>query len=285
MISRHTPVLLKEVMAVLNPQPGQFFIDGTYGAGGHSQEILKKIGSGGKLLAVDWSQEAARRCKTDFCVVDNFANLPEVLRKLNLPPADGLLLDLGFSSEQLQTFGRGFSFQKDEPLLMTYNDQQQPVRDLLKQVSEKELAEILWRYGEERKSRIIARAIKTALRKKPIRSSGDLVKVIEQVVKRSGKLHPATKTFLALRSYANQELENLKRLLAHLPEIITRGGRAAIISFHSLEDRQVKNHFRNLAAAGRAEIITKKPLVPSREEILQNPRSRSAKLRAIKFKK
>ncbi len=287
-VSSHIPVLLKEALAALDPKPGESFIDATYGGGGHSRAILEKItpptgGKKGKLLALDWNETAAIRCRTDYCVVENFANLPEVMRKFNIKPVDGLLLDLGVSTDELEHSRRGFSFQRDESLLMTYNDQKLPVRDLLKQLNEKELADTIWRYGEERNSRKIAKAIKLRLRKSAIRTTKELVETIELVLPRKGKLHPATKTFMALRIYANDELTNLEEVLKNLDKIMAPAGRTAVISFHSLEDRLVKNYFKRWAAAGQAELINKKPITAGAEEILKNPRSRSAKLRTIRF--
>lgn len=268
---QHAPVLLNEIIKILDPQPGEFFVDGTAGAGGHSKAILEKTGSSGKFLAIDWEKTG-----------ENYANLPEILDQKNLGKADGLLIDLGFSSEQLGA-GRGFSFLKDEPLLMTYDLSEKPVKQILKELNEQELAAIIKTYGEERYAARIARAIKAASRKKPIETTGQLAEIIRSAVPKNyerGRLHPATRTFMALRIYANRELENLETLLKNLHRILKPGGRAAIISFHSLEDRLVKNYFRDYAKAGKVEILTKKPIIATSEEIRQNPRSRSAKLRA-----
>ncbi|MBI2025050.1 MAG: 16S rRNA (cytosine(1402)-N(4))-methyltransferase RsmH [Candidatus Harrisonbacteria bacterium] len=274
----HIPVLLKETIEGLNPQPEEFFIDGTFGAGGHSQAIKEKIGANGKLLAIDWEKTG-----------ENFADLPEILEKN--PPAggtkaDGLILDLGVSSEQLDISGRGFSFLRDEPLLMTYNPKEEPVRQILTELTEVELFKIIKEYGEERYARRIAKAIYERERGQPILTSGELAKVIANAVPKNyerGRIHPATRTFQALRIYANRELENLERLLQNLRQIIKPGGRVAIISFHSLEDRLVKNYFRDYRKQGKMEIFTKKPIQASKEEIQKNPRSRSAKLRVAKI--
>lgn len=277
--SVHIPVLLKKVIKVLDPQPGENFIDATYGAGGHSRLIQQKIGRTGRLLAVDWD-------KSTDAIEGNFADLLDIMQKHHFPPADGLLLDLGFSSDQLEKSGRGFSFKKDEPLLMTYNLNQRSVRELLSWLNEIELRAILSRYGEERHAFRIARAIKERQKKRPIRTSRELAEIIEGVIPRSSRqrIHPATRTFQALRIYANQELENLKKVLSDLEKIMAPGGRVAVITFHSLEDRIVKNKFRELVKKGRAELINKKPIIPSEEEVQNNPRSRSAKLRAIKMR-
>ncbi len=270
----HIPVLLNEVITLLNPQPGEFFIDGTAGAGGHSRAMKEKIGADGRLLAIDWDKTG-----------ENYADLAEILAVKKIGQADGLLLDLGFSSEQLGN-GRGFSFQKDEPLLMTYDSKQKPVRELLNELSEQWLADIIKNYGEERYAKPIAAAIKNRARKAPIETTGELADVIRLAVPKSyerGRLHPATRTFQALRIYANHELENLEQVLKDLPKILKPGGRIGIISFHSLEDRIVKNFFRDAAKAGTLKLITKKAVQATRGEALANPRSRSAKLRVAQL--
>jgi len=290
----HKPVLFKEVIRILDPKQEEFFVDGTIGGGGHAEEIFKKISPGGTLLGIDWDKDAIARCRTRFgnredviLEVGNYANLPSILRMRELGKVDGLLLDLGFSSDQIEHSGRGFSFINSEPLIMTYSDDAMPVRDLLKQITEKDLADAINNYGEERFAQRIARAIKTAGRKNKIGTSKELAEIISSAVPaayRHGRLHPATRTFQALRIYANQELENLKRILAELPHIMNRGGRVAIISFHSLEDRIVKHAFGQLDRDGVANIITKKPITASEREVSNNPRSRSAKLRALEFR-
>lgn len=303
---KHIPVLLHEVIRILDPQQGEFFVDGTIDGGGHAAEILTRIAPDGMLLGVDWDANMIASANQKFSgasaniilIHDNYARLPEILQERKLPKPNGLLLDLGFSSEQISQSGRGFSFNPpgggDEPLLMTYSDEMTPVRDILRQISEKELAKILRIYGEERFAQRIARAIKTAGRRKPITTSRELSEIIRTAVplryrlqripfgKAQGK-HPATRTFQALRIYANQELENLQTILSALPTMMQRGGRAAIISFHSLEDRMVKTSFRQFEKDGIARLSTKKPLTPSAAEIRENPRSRSAKLRGIVF--
>lgn len=268
----HIPVLLQECMKVLDPKPGEFMIDGTMGGGGHTRELEKRVGSTGQVLAIDWEKTG-----------ENYAELSEILERRGLPKADGLLLDLGFSSEQLGS-GKGFSFSKDEPLLMTYSPDEKPVREILEEISERELAEIIKNFGEERFAKRIARSIKSRL---PITTTGKLAEAILAATPKSyerGRIHPATRTFMALRIYANRELANLERVIAELPRILRPGGRAAIISFHSLEDRIVKNRFRELAKADAAELLTKKPIRAGEEEVRANPRARSAKLRGIVFK-
>jgi 16S rRNA (cytosine1402-N4)-methyltransferase len=294
-MTSHKPVLLKEVLDILKPQPGQFFIDGTLGGGGHAFPILKSISPGGIFLGVDWNKELINEFKSKidkeeagkvnklFFAADNFKNMLEILKNNRLSKADGLILDLGLSSLALEQSGRGFSFLRAEPLLMTYSENLKPAYEWLKQLKEKELAKIIKDFGEERFAAKIARAIKTSL---PIFTTADLVAAIKKALPKNyerGRLHPATRTFQALRIFVNQELENLEHILWDLPKILVTGGRALVIAFHSLEDRIVKNVFRNLVKAGRGELLTKKPITPRREEVLTNPRSRSAKLRAIKI--
>lgn len=293
----HLPVLLNEVIEILRPKQGEFFIDGTMGNAGHAVGILEKIGPQGKLLGVDWDKNAIERLKIErlsakggknvILVNDNYANLPEILKRNNLPKADGLLLDLGISSEQLENSGCGFSFSarggqaNDEPLLMTYSLKEKPAYQWLEELKGFELAKIIKDFGEERYASRIARAIKKNL---PIKTSRRLAEIVSESVPKNyerGRIHPATRTFQALRIFVNRELENLKDVLSKTTEILNPGGRLAVISFHSLEDRIVKNVFRELVKDSSAEILTKKPIRPSAEEILNNPRSRSAKLRAL----
>ena len=263
-------------------------IDGTAGAGGHARELLRAVGERGKLLLIDWDRNAIGELKEEFknnsnaiCINSNYASLPEILAKYNLPLADGLLLDLGFSSDQLETGGRGFSYRRDEPLIMTYDDTAQPLKDFLKDATAVKLSEIISKFGEERYAQKIAEAIFE--NKNRISTSLELAKIIQSAVPKSyerGRIHPATRTFQALRIYLNKELENLEKVLNSLDKILKVGGRVAIISFHSLEDRIVKLNFNELAKKGRLKIIVKKPIIASSEEIAGNPRSRSAKLRA-----
>ncbi|MBI2888979.1 MAG: 16S rRNA (cytosine(1402)-N(4))-methyltransferase RsmH [Candidatus Liptonbacteria bacterium] len=288
----HTPVLLEEVLQYLALAPGKFVIDGTVNGGGHAKAILEKVKPDGKLLGIDWDERVLAKSKERMAnsenivlVHGNYADLPEILAERNLPNADGLLLDLGFSSEQLD-MPRGFSFERDEPLLMTYDGSREPVAVLLRKTPERELVRIIRDYGEERYAMRIARAIAMREKQTPILTSKELAETVFAAVPGNyerGRIHPATRTFQALRIYANGELENLRRVILELPKIVRVGGRVVIISFHSLEDRIVKTMFREMAAQGALEIITKKPVTASEEEIAVNPRSRSAKLRAARI--
>jgi 16S rRNA (cytosine1402-N4)-methyltransferase len=294
----HIPVLLNEVIQFLNPKPGDFIIDGTVDGGGHGAEIFSRIIPNGRLLGIDLDANLIEVANAKisaklkgkesniknnlFLVQGNYADLPKILQKNKLPKADGLLLDLGFSSEQIES-GRGFSFMKNEPLIMTYAKESQSVYEILKSAPELELRNIIAKFGEEHFAGRIAKSIKEALRKESVKTTEELREVIEKSVPagyRYGRIHPATRTFQALRIYANKELDNLGRVLEELPNILNPDGRAVVISFHSLEDRIVKNKFREMQKEGSLEIITKKPVQPSMEEIRYNPRSRSAKLRA-----
>lgn len=296
--SIHIPVLLNEVLELLKPESGEFFIDGTIDGGGHARALLEKLGPKGKLLGIDWDESMIEKLKNNpefekavaskrlVPVSGNYADLPAILEKEKLPKADALLLDLGFSSEQLESSGRGFSFMKDEPLLMTYSDSSVPVKDILKRIDEKELADIIFQLSGERFSRRIATAIKKSERAKKIETTGELIEVIKSVLPGSyerGRIEPATRTFQALRIYANDEFKNIESVMEKLPEILNPGARVAVISFHSLEDRILKKCFRQMDKEGKAEILTPKPVRATRKEISGNPRSRSGMLRAIKL--
>ncbi|MDO8466867.1 MAG: 16S rRNA (cytosine(1402)-N(4))-methyltransferase RsmH [bacterium] len=276
-VGGHVPVLLNEVLKFLEPKPGEFFIDGTFGAGGHSRAIQERIGppaGGGRLLAIDWEKTG-----------ENYADLVEILKAKKLGKADGLLLDLGFSSEQLGG-GKGFSFQINEPLAMVYDINQNPVRTILKELTEKELAGIIRDLGGEKFSGRIARVIKEIIHRRGINTTFDLAEAVKSAVPGNyehGRIHPATRTFQALRIYANNELGNLEKVLKDLFKIVKSGGRVAIISFHSLEDKIVKNYFRDYAKEEKLKILTKKPVEASDEEVRSNPRSRSAKIRAAQI--
>ena len=289
----HKPVLLHETIEILNPKPGEFFIDGTLGGGGHANAIVERIGKSGTLLGVDWDKEAVERFeKTDAHRANvilrnaNYDSIPEILSAEKLEVADGLLLDLGFSSFQIEDADRGFSFQADGPLDMRYAKVGATAGDVVNGLKEGELADIFWKYGDERFSRQIAKRIVEERRKGKILTTGHLRDVVVSAFParfRNGKTNPATKVFQALRIYVNHEFENIESLLRKLPECVKRGGRVAVITFHSTEDGIVKNLFKELVKAGKAELLTKKPIAPTRAEVKENPRSRSAKLRGIKL--
>lgn len=289
----HIPVLLQEVVALLDPKPGEFFIDGTAGNGGHLAALLERVGESGKVLGIDFDPSAIGRLTEKFSAKENvtlvngnYANTAEILEERHLPKADGFLLDIGFSSMQVDASGRGFSFQKDEPLDMRYqpNEGMATAEEVVNGIGEKELADLIYQFGEERMSRQVAKAIVEHRRKRRIETTLQLAEIVKGALPRSyerGRIHPATRTFQALRIYVNGELANLERALTHIPRIVKSGGRVAVISFHSLEDRIVKNIFRDMHKEKNATLLTKKPLIAGEEELSRNPRSRSAKLRAI----
>jgi len=286
----HRPILLKEVIEFLNPKPGDFIIDGTVDGGGHATEILKRILPKGKFLGVDLDEQMIAKCELQLMKDENimleqgnYADLLEILEKRKFGKADGLLLDLGFSSTQLGNSGKGFSFLKDEPLLMTYDSRREPVKELLKKIDVKTLAKLIFELSGEKFAMRIAGAIKNYEKRRSIETAGELQKIIAGAVPGNyehGRIDPATRTFQALRIWTNDELGNLKIILSRLRDILKTGARVVIISFHSLEDRLVKQEFRAMEKEGQIKILTKKPVVPSAEEQVLNPRSRSAKLRA-----
>lgn len=290
----HEPVLLKETIENLNLEPGKFIVDGTVNGGGHSKEILKKISPNGMLLGIDLDEEIVDLTRKELenyghllkskvvIMQGNYSDISKILEKENLGLADGLLLDLGFSSWHIDNSKRGFSFLKDEPLIMNYKNSGKTAKDFLNQANLDEIYQVIKKYGEERYAFRIAKKIIEQRKIKTIKTTRDLVNIINQAVPKfykHQKLHPATKTFQALRIYINNELENLKNVLESLKKIVKRGGRVLIISFHSLEDRLVKNYFKKMEKNNEMKILTKKPIVPTQTEILINPKSRSAKLR------
>lgn len=292
----HIPVLRDESIDGLNIQSGDIVIDGTLGGGGHTFEIIRRFGSGVKILAFDLDSDAIKRAKaligdTPSDIIfqtGGFQDIDKVLDDHHMPHVDRILLDLGISSFQLEVAGRGFSFLKDEPLLMTMKknptEEDLTARDIVNTWEENTLADIIYGFGEEKYSRKIAKAITLARKEKSIETTFDLVKIIDDAVGRSYrglKIHPATRTFQALRIATNSELTNLEKVIEKGFDRLKTGGRMSIISFHSLEDRIVKRAFVLLKQKGYANIITKKPIVPESREIINNPRARSAKLRII----
>ena len=285
---RHESVLLKEALEGLAVRPGGLYVDGTVGLAGHSKAILKHSTPGGFLVGLEWNKDSFELAQKELrpfegrflLVRENFSKIKEVLEELGKTPVDGILLDLGLSSFLLEGSGKGFSFLRDEPLDMRMDDRlSRTAKDLVNQLTPLQLEELIRAYGEERYARRITRAICEARCKEPLRTTRQLAEIIYQAVPpkyRHGKIHPATRTFQALRIAVNQELENLKRFLDSAPEVLRPGGRVVIISFHSLEDRLVKRAFRE---DSRLQVLTKKPVTPTEEEILKNPRARSARLR------
>lgn len=291
----HISVLLHEVLELLDPKPGEFFIDGTTDGGGHAAAVIDLIGPSGTFLGLDWDKAMVERLRERFkekkgrIILEhsNYAEAKAMMEQNGLSGADGLLLDLGFSSTQLED-ERGMSFQKDEPLDMRYDrtGDGMTAADVVNGLAEQELADMIYRYGEERMSRRIAKRIVEERKRSKITTTRALADIVARAVGKGyekGRIHPATRVFQALRIYVNRELENLEGLLDDSEKIVRPGGRIAIISFHSLEDRIVKTRFKEMEKAGKGRILTKKPIVATEEEIKQNPRSRSAKLRGFEL--
>ncbi len=277
----HIPVLLEEVINALAPRDGGRYIDGTVGAGGHAAAILQASAPNGKLLGLDGDPtalEIARETLAPFgeraiLVRSNFIQLKEVAAVQGFIPADGVLLDLGLSSMQLADAARGFSFQSHTLDMRMDNRTELTAAEIVNDWDERALADVIFEYGEERLARKIARDI---VANRPIENAQQLAQVIERAVGRHGKIHPATKTFQALRIAVNHELENLQAVLPQLADVLRPGGRAAIITFHSLEDRIAKNFFKSNEHWLN---LTKHPIKPTYQQARANPRSRSAKLR------
>jgi 16S rRNA (cytosine1402-N4)-methyltransferase len=305
--AEHIPVMPKEVIDLLRCTPGGVYVDATVGMGGHAQSILERIQPGGLLVGIDRDKESLERAQTRLkrfsgsyrLFHDNYKNLPLILNNLATAPVDGILLDLGVSSYQLLSLERGFSFQSDDMLDMRMDRTQQwTAADLINSMSEGELADIIYRYGEERLSRRIAAAIVQERTKAPITRCMQLAEIISRAFRVRGHqgIHPATRTFQALRIAVNEELEGLEEFLAEAVSFLKSGGRIVVIAFHSLEDRIVKRTFRRLAGQcvcdappelcrcprqALANLITPRPLTPGPEELAANPRARSARLRSL----
>ncbi len=293
----HTPVLLDEVVGLLDPKPGDVMLDGTANGGGHTLALSGRVGLGGKIIAIERDREVidklAERVKKEnvenvMIIAGNYADSRGILERCGVQYVDGILLDLGFSSWHVDGAGRGFSFQKNEPLDMRYDPQGggETAADIINNRRQDELERIIRDYGEERFARGIARAIAAAREHARIMTTGMLVAAIREGVPRrfqQGRIHPATRIFQALRIAVNDELGCLERFLSAVPDLLAPGGRLAIISFHSLEDRLVKNFFKQKAREGIFEAITKKPLIATLGEVRRNPRARSAKLRGGRF--
>lgn len=283
---RHTPVLLRETIEGLHNIGVKVFVDGTFGGGGHSEVLLQNPQA--FVICVDLDPAARVRFDAlplpkDRCVFvqANYASVEEICKQAGKTNIDGVLLDLGTSAYQLLEDTRGFSFMTNTPLRMTFGEDVGAsglsAHDIVNEWDEENIALILYRYAEEKASRKIAKAIVEARKVKSIETSFDLATIIESCIKRKGKIHPATKTFQALRIAVNNELEILQKALGAWYAILSPGGRLAVITFHSLEDRIVKLFMKSV----QGRVLTKKPIAPTREEILSNPKSRSAKLRLL----
>ena len=284
--SRHVSVLPNEVLQWLDPQPGQILVDATLGAGGHTRMLAQKVGTMGRVISLDCDAQMIERTKPSLSglpvttVHASFDQLDQVLKEHGIEAVDGVLADLGICSDQLDDPDRGLTFQGDGPLDMRLDTSSGlSAADLLGQLDERSIADLIYQYGEERLSRRIAKAIVMRRKEAPIRTTRDLAELVRRCVPRSGKIDPATRTFQALRIAVNGEMEALEMFLKILPRCLKVGGRTVIISFHSLEDRRVKEAFKD---ATRFEALTRKPVQAGDEEIGQNPRSRSAKLRAAR---
>ena len=285
--SGHVPVLLKEAIDFLAVKRGGTVIDATEGLAGHSFEIAKRLGAPGHLIGLDKDLAALAIAQKKLIFEDApeitliHASFAELGQRFPSPIADGLLADIGVSSLQFDDVARGFSFQADGPLDMRMNTQSgQTAEQVVNQLDEVTLANLIYEFGEERRSRRIARAI---VRSRPISSTAELAAVISAAARsmKHERIHPATRTFQALRIFVNRELVELRGLLEAAPQLLESSGRMVIISFHSLEDRIVKDAFRDGVKQGIYRVLTKKPVTASQEEVDRNPRSRSAKLRAI----
>lgn len=286
MFHYHQPVMIAEVIQYLITDPNGVYVDATVGGGGHAKAILEKTSLQAVLVGIDRDREAidaARHVLADFgsrvkLVQGSFSAIAQILNQEKLEAIDGILFDLGVSSRQLDVAERGFSFSQDGPLDMRMDrTQRMDACQVVNRFSEKELADIFFYYGEERKSRKIARSIVLARQKKPITTTGELEKIIWNCNPgRRGGIHPATRVFMALRVYVNQELDELSKALESVIQYMKEGARLVVLSYHSLEDRIVKNFFRN---HDQLKVINRKPMTPSLQEIQSNPRARSARMR------
>jgi len=287
----HVPVMLSEVMQLLNPRPGETIVDATVGCGGHAEAIQRALGETGRLIGVDRDPAMAERARERLadtghpatCVLNNsFSELNEILAG-QACLADGILLDLGVASPQIDDGERGFSYRADGPLDMRMSPDGGSALDWINSAPEKEIADVLYQYGDERHSRRIARAVVRSRRETRIRRTVELAEIIRRAAPRGARrLHPARRSFQAIRIYINREMDHLERFLNILPGLLNTDGRCVVISYHSLEDRRVKNAFRDGKRAGQYDVLTRKPLRPSDAEVRANPRSRSARVRAIR---
>ena len=291
----HTPVMLNEVLSYLNLSPGKVIVDATVGTGGHSRAILERITPGGKLIGIDRDEESlsvTRERLENFSgsfelVHGNFIDIDAILKNLDIKKVDGMIFDLGISSFQLDDPKRGFSFQSEGPLDMRLDRTSYiSAYDLVNNLNEEELSSILWAFGQERWHNRIARILVHERQRQPIATTSQLSNIVLQAIPyryrhRYYRIHPATRTFQAVRIAVNRELETLDQAIGKTVDFLNEKARICIISFHSLEDRLVKLSFRKFASEGLADILTPKPQGPGQEEIGINPSSRSAKLRVM----
>ncbi|HEY0220710.1 MAG TPA: 16S rRNA (cytosine(1402)-N(4))-methyltransferase RsmH [Candidatus Paceibacterota bacterium] len=304
---QHKSVLLHESIDGLEIKNGDIFVDGTLGGGGHSEEVAKRFGGAVVMIGIDLDPDAIERVKTRLSsyklkityVNKSFRDIQKILKSLEISKVDKILLDIGLSSNQFEESGRGFSFMKDEPLIMSFKKPARPhesgaggdlldedltAYEIVNTWEPENIATILKSYGEEQFAWKIAKAIEAKRQEKAIKTTFDLVEIIKTATPKwyhHKKIHPATKTFQALRITVNDEIEALKEGLTAGFEALNSGGRLAVISFHSLEDRAVKQFFKEKEKQELGKLINKKPIIPTKEEVIENPRSRSAKLRII----
>ncbi len=292
----HISVLLKESIDGLQINKGDVFVDGTLGSAGHSEEVANRFGDSVVMIAIDLDPDAIVRSKKKLAnyklnihyTENSFRNIKSILKSLKLNHADKILLDIGLSSNQFEESGRGFSFQKEEPLIMSFKikltKDDLTAGEIVNTWDEVNIATILKNYGEEQFAWKIAKAIVARRKIKPIETTFDLVDVVKIATPKwyhYRRIHPATKTFQALRITVNDEIGALRQALTDGFEVLNKGGRLAVISFHSLEDREVKYFFKEIEKQSAGKLVNKRPVTPSRDEMIKNPRSRSAKLRII----
>ncbi len=289
----HQPVMTEEVITYLKCRSSGTYVDATLGGGGHAQAILEATSPDGELLGIDQDKQALAFAQTRLAffekrvklVAGRFSQIAKHMKQAKLDLADGILADLGVSSHQLQKEGRGFSFQKDAPLDMRMDTSSKlTAQEVVNQLAEKDLADLIYQFGEERSSRRIAKHIVNSRKKKRIITTKELANIVLEALpgkfRQKKRIHPATKTFQAIRIYVNQELTELENFLQDAPDLLSQTGRLVIISYHSLEDRLVKRRFQVLKKQG-FKVITKKVLIASRQEVAKNPRARSAKFRVL----
>src|SRR3989344_2763314 len=292
----HVSVLLHKAIDGLDIKKGDIFVDGTLGGGGHTEEVCKRFGDSISIIGIDLDSEAIERTKDRLsslkCNIQyaqcSFRNIDKILDSLNVGQVDKILFDIGLSSNQFEDSGRGFSFQKDEPLIMSFKkdltEEDLTAREIVNTWDRENIQAILEGYGEEQFAWKIAKAIVERREVKPIETTFELVEIVKSATPKfyhHRKIHPTTKTFQALRITVNDEIERLKEGVRKGFERLNNGGRLAVISFHSLEDRAVKQFFKQKSDNGEGKLITKKPIIPTDDEINLNPRARSAKLRII----